>query len=364
MSSATEREQFRAWVDCLLDEAAPPFARREAAYAWCQWGLAALGVDANDSMPTRAGFAEATMLPTGKAISPLGAARCLWEYQRTSVFLRALEAAVEEASRRFPGETIHVVEAGCGPLAPLALALAVRHPRERVQVTLLDLHADSLECARQIAVRLGLEDRVRACVAADAVTYRFAEEERPHVIVCEVLLRALKTEPQVAATLNLAPQLRPGGIFLPERIDVHACLFESGKYYRPASENFDLAAVRAESITELGCVFSLAAERVAALENVGSGRLRAGAVDVPPHPGRRPLELFTRLQVLREHRLGDFDSSLNLPEKIGYPEQWRTTGGRGEFYYEISSTPGLRLAASADGPLTGAAPSDQMTRHE
>lgn len=348
MSNPRAQAAFRGWIDCLVDPGASPGAQWEAGQAWCRWGLGLLGIDAANPAPVHRTFTEKTLLPTGKAISPLAAARCVWEYRRTSVFLRALEAAVQEAFRRFPGETIQVVEAGCGPLAPLALALASRHPRERVQVTLLDLHPEALEAARRIADELGLGDRVRASVAADAVTHRFPENGRPHVIACEVLLRALKAEPQVAATMNLAPQVRPGGFFLPERIEVRACLFDSGNYHRSRPEGFDLAAVRAETITELGEVFALEAAQAGRLEAQGAGRLRAGAVTVPPHSGaRRSLQLFTRLEVFGEHRLEDFESSLTLPEAIAYPPEWKAEGGRAEFYYEISSAPGLRLVETS-----------------
>lgn len=340
------RCEFLGWVECLLDPRATPGAQRAAAHAWCEWGLGLLGIDPAQTTPAQAEFARDTLLPTGKAISPLGAARCLWEYHRTAMFLQALDAAVAAAMSRFPGETIHVVEAGCGPLAPLALA--ARHPRDRVQVTLLDLHADALRGARHVAEALGVAEHVRAWLAADATAHRFAPTERPHVVVAEVLLRALTSEPQVAATLNLAPQVRPGGFFLPERIDVHACLFDTTLYHRPRGGEFDLAAVRAEAITELGGVFTLEAAAVERLAWLAPGQLRAGCVRVPPHDARRrPLQLFTRLQVGAAHRLEDFQCSLTLPERLAYPAAWTEQGGTAEFYYEISAAPGLRLCPAA-----------------
>jgi hypothetical protein len=333
------RRRFLDWTDCLLDPAATPRAQRDAAQAWCEWGLALLGVDAAGS--GEGAFGAATVLRTGKAISPLSAARCVWEYRRTAVFLRAMAAALEAARRRFPGEGLHVVEAGCGPLAPLSLPFALRYPPEAVRFTLVDLHPIALEGARRIARELDVERSVRACIAADVTTLRFAPEERPHVIACEVLLRALITEPQVAATLNLAPQLRPGGLFLPERIEVRAGLYSSGKHFRLSLVGSDETG---SAITELGPVFSLEARRV---EGIGAGlprRLGAASVHVPPHDGlRTPFHLLTRLRIFGEHRLGDHESSLNLPHRLALPPALVARGGEAQFAYEISEQPGLRL---------------------
>jgi SAM-dependent methyltransferase len=349
MNSA--QRDFIDWTECLLDPASTPGEQRQAAQEWCAWGLGELGVDPTGGGAVPADFASNTNLPTGQAISPLGAARCVWEYRRTAVLLRAMDEAIRAALEKFPGETIHVVEAGCGPLAPLALAFALRHAPERVQFTLLDLHPHALAGARRIAERLGAAPSIRAYVAADATRHKFAATERPHVIVCEVLLRALTREPQVAATRQLAPQVRPGGFFLPECIAVRAALFNHGEYTRPRPEPFDLAAVRAAACVELGPVFQLEAANVDRLQPLGAGRLAAARVSVPPHDAARwPLRLLTRIRVFRGHTLGDFDSSLNLPKAVKYPAAWAERGGTADFFYELSSDPGLRFAGGDAGP--------------
>lgn len=337
---------FLAWTDCLLNPAATPGEQREAGQAWCRWGLGLLGIDSQAGVASGESFGEDRYLVSGKAISPLGAARCVWEYRRTAVFLQAMDAALREMFVRFPGETIHVLEAGCGPLAPLALAFAVRYPPERVQFSLLDLHPIALAGAKKIAAELGVSRSIRAYLLADATEVRFAETERPHLIACEVMLRALTREPQVAVTRHLAPQLRPGGAFLPECVAVDACLFDAAKYHRPWDRPgpFDRAAVRAASIVELGPVFRLEAAQAHALPALRENRLAAQAVRIPPHDRhRQPLQLFTRIQVWRDHWLHDFDSSLNLPEEVKYPERLAREGGELHFEYEIATDPGLRV---------------------
>jgi predicted RNA methylase len=341
------RERFIGWTDCLLDPARTPLEQRQAAQEWCQWGLSFLGIDEHD--PARIGdpFFADKRLPTGKAISPLGAARCVREYRRTAVFLQAMAAALRALAERFPHETIHVLEAGCGPLAPLALAFAMRYPSERVQFTLLDLHPTALNGARRLAEELGVVASIRGCLTADAATIQFQTADRPHLIACEVLLRALTKEPQVAVTMNLAPQLRTGGVFLPERINVDAALFSCGRYWAAARSEADEglpAASKSDALAEVGTVFSLDAENIHRLQPCGAGRLQANAIAVPAHHvGRTPLRLFTRIRVFEQHVLTDFESSLNLPERVVYDPELARTGGELRFAYETSATPGLRL---------------------
>lgn len=347
MTSSELHEAFQAWTDCLLDPARAPIEHLKAARAWHDWGLCFLGIDEISPRDPENPFFADSYLAHGKAISPLGAVRCVREYRRTAVFLQAMEAALHEARRRFPGETIHVLEAGCGPLAPLALPFALRYPPTEVQFTLLDYHPVALEAVRRVVVALGLQRSIRAYVAADATTYRFPEAERPHVIACEVLLRALKREPQVAATSNLAPQLQRGGLFVPERIDVDAALFKLGRHLA-ASMVGDVSMAKGESAgaARLGTIFSLAAAATDRLESDRPGTYRANSVVVPPHDlPTASVQLLTRIQVFGPHRLGDFESSLNLPERISYPPEIAERGGELDFIYEASGDPGLRVVS-------------------
>jgi hypothetical protein len=338
------QDAFRRWTECLLDPKRTPIDQLRAAQCWHDWALDVLGIDENAVPDWSAATRADTHLPTGKAISPLGAVRCLREYRRTAVFLQAMDRALREARRRFPGETLHVVEAGCGPAAPLVLPFAVRYPPEEVMFTLLDLHAVSLEAARSAVEALGVAKSIRGYVAADATRFRFPNEDRPHVIACEVLLRALKREPQVAVTMALAPQRRPGGLFLPERIEVEAALFSSRRHVGFVADSDAAAgAETARAIPRLGTVFSLDAMRVGELvrkENV----ISAQRVVVPPHDrADAELHLMTDLRVFGEHRLGDLESSLNLPERVEYPDELAQQGGTIDFEYQIQGDPGLRV---------------------
>ena len=337
---ADARAALLRWTDCLLDPARSAIDQLAAASAWYDWALATWGVDEND-IEQRAELFRPTKLSQGKAISPLDAARCVCEFRRTAVFLQGMAEAIRELRSRFPGKKIHVLEAGCGPLAPLALPFALRFPADEMTFTLLDLHASSLDAVRRIVSALGLETSVRY-LQADATAIRFPDEARPDLIACEVLLRGLTREPQVAATLNLAPQLKPGGLFLPERITVEAALFDVKRHVdgQLAADE----ALASSAIVGRTPLFSLVATEIQKVRSLGSNRFAANSIHVPPHDaGRTPLRLFTRVGVYRHHVLRDFDSSLNLPEPLEYPEVVAQSGGRLDFVYSATDEPGLRV---------------------
>jgi hypothetical protein len=334
---------FLTWVNCLLDPARTPLEHLHAARAWCAWGLDSLGFGPNANLDRTDAFHLDTTLVNGVAISPYGAAMCIREFRRTEVFVQAMDAAIRAARERFPGETIHVVEAGCGPLAPLAFSMAARYPANEVSFTLLDFHPVALAGAKRLAEALGVEASIREYLEADATSVRL--REAPHIIASEVLLRALTKEPQVAVTLNLAPQLREGGFFLPECIDVDAALFDSETYFRPIGIDADLAAHRSASIQDLGAVFRLEAAELRKLKRHGNIGFEAHTVTVPPHDTKRQsFQFFTRIRVFGDHVLTDFESSLNQPQPFRLPPEVPRDGADVRFVYEVSQNPGLRLA--------------------
>ena len=329
-----DRGRFEHRLARLLDDDCGGAERQSLTLAWYRDWAEILGLPDID-VPATGGLGLDSVLPSGRAVSPLTAARCLTDETRTVRFLRGARLAVEAALRAFPGETIEVLDAGCGPFAPMALALAALYPPTTVRVTLLDAHAASLELAVRIAGRLGLSASVRGCVAADAASVRLATS--PHAVICEMIQRALSHEPPVAATLNLAPQVRPGGAFLPQRIDIDGALFDAAAHY----------AGRAGLGPDLGRVFSLDAAALMA----GAGPAMAGELDVPPHdPKVSPLCLLTRITVWGDVRLGDFEPAITLPQPLDDTAGQAARGGRLHLVYRTGADPGLRLLPPAGDP--------------
>jgi hypothetical protein len=297
-----------------------------------------------------AGDSDGTRLPSGEAISPKDAARCVLDYSRTSKFLRGLYAATLEARKRFPDATIEILYAGCGPFAPLAIPLTTRFGSAEIKFTLLDVHKRSLDAARRIFQALGKSDFVRDYIQCDAA---FFENDAPHVIhvvVVETIQAALEREPQVAITMNLAPQLCPGGIFLPERITIDCCLCDPIKEFPALPAGADVAdsfweGGRGRVRGNLGRVLELTAESCRTLSAASNSDENGGASLAPrllnvseDVDGDFYLMLLTAITVFDSATLDDYESGLTYP-KILYDLGKMHQGKVIEFEYHLGDQP-------------------------
>ena len=294
--------------------------------------------------------AGGTRLPGGEAIAPRDAARCVLDHRRTSRFLRGLHAAVLEARVRFSDGPIEILYAGCGPFAPLVLPLTSRFSPAEVRFTLLDVHERSLDAARRLFHALGKSAFVRDHVQCDATCYQHAGPHDIHIVVVEAMLAALEREPQVAITMNLAPQLCPGGIFLPERITVDCCLCDAAQEF-PAADAVDPSSTGTGegARIHLGRVLDLSAEVCRSLPASGSDDGQGGTSFGPKNllrvpeelDGKHDLMLLTSITVYDSIALGEHESGLTRPRVLF--DAGRMRGGEAiVFEYRLGDRPGFR----------------------
>ncbi len=279
-----------------------------------------------------------TLLSAGLAISPLGAARCTLDFARTAQFLRGVHRAVRVAQARFPERPVEILYAGCGPFAPLAIPLMTQFTADEVRFTLLDIHQRSLEAARHLVRTLNFDDWVREFVEADATSYRHPAQQPLHILITETMQRALIKEPQVEVTLNLAPQLEPGGILIPERITVDACLYDPATEFQTVSTTNTVQAVERVRIG-LGTLLDLSLDSVPHLLRDGL----PGVHVVVPVAGSMDLKMMlrTRVTVFESYSLGDYDAGITCPHRNKELDGLQP-GSALVFSYRMGSEPGFR----------------------
>lgn len=297
-------------------------------------------------------------LDQGVAINPRAAAQCALDYRRTVVFLRGVHAAMQYLKARSGGNALNILYAGCGPFATLLLPLLARFEPFEVNITLLDVHQSSLDSVRSLCNHFGLSDHCLRLVRANACSYQHSQEL--DLVIAETMQKALEQEPQFAVTANLAPQLRSGGLFLPQKIQVNLSLAVPDKHQDEARQ---LQAIGQQALSRgdsapLATVCTLTPEHAAAqlqsaIHNASSKmpELEATTVLIPALDALAGLEpiLATNIQVFGRHRLGSHESQITLPSVCHELLPLRA-GQRYKVCYQLGKYPKFRFESQPDSP--------------
>lgn len=279
------------------------------------------GLDDSRNLPP---VAKGSALTSGLAISPNEAARCVWDFARTTAFMRGVKAAIDDLLARFPDEPIEVLYAGCGPFAPLIIPILGNFEPAHLRVTFLDYHRRSLDSVGLLLRQLELHEHAVTLVQADAHSY--VHPVKPHLVICEMMQTALRNEPQVAVTFNLAPQLRDGGIFVPQKIWVEVVLAESGREL-----SFDQAPRKR---IPLGTILELDAA-LSDPKMVGQTHVLEIPSDMPPS---LDLRILTKVSIFGTFKLNDFDAAITYPVVLRQLDGLKA-GDQVEFVYVLNDRP-------------------------
>lgn len=290
--------------DTILDETSSPEALREALDAFVQLCSKVTNIRPDPSFDA---WAEDSLLDNGVAINSQAAAHCALDYQRSVVFIRGVHAAINALRLEVFDEPIEILYAGCGPFATLLLPLLGKYSAGDIKLHLLDFHQRSLDSVELLLTHFGYAAHAVQTIRGDACKYKHTGQL--HMVVAETMQKSLEQEPQFAVTANLAPQLCPMGVFIPQRIDVALCLSD----LEQATRRFPLATV---------CTLlpELAFEQMQ-LARIHSGdnglQLEPTIVEIPrlTDIARFDAALFTRICVFEQYWLKEYESQITLPLK-------------------------------------------------
>lgn len=278
-------------------------------------------------------------LPSGLAIAPVDAARCLLDAARTACLARALDASIARRLGRNPRGRVDILYAGCGPLAPIALIAAAHHSDAPLRISLVDAHPESLRNACALFERAGLAGLLGDVACDDAACWRLpATAARPAILVAEIMQRALAREPQLAVVANLLPQCQDGADLIPARIGIELVL-------APLETLFDGASRPTQH--PLGTVLELSTATLPAL----CGALRGDASGLPEVSLRIPSDaphgchavLLTCIDGGHGHALAEGASGLTQPLPLLQLGQV-APGDTLKLRYRLAPEPGFEFA--------------------
>ncbi|MBK8556059.1 MAG: hypothetical protein IPL65_09975 [Lewinellaceae bacterium] len=165
---------------------------------------------------------EDVALDSGRAIGPFWAAMCIRDFMRTQTYLLGLISAVQACQKKFPNQPIHVLYAGTGPFATLALPLTTCFSPEEIQFTMLEINPSSLSYLEKIIETLEINHYIRDLKCCDATTVDATPFQPYQILLSETMQNGLQNEPQVAITTHLLQYLEPDGLLVPEQILLQA----------------------------------------------------------------------------------------------------------------------------------------------
>ena len=234
---------------------------------------------------------------SGIAISSNEAALCLLDFRRTSQFLRGIHQAIRDAQRLFPGETIEVLYAGCGPYAPFLTLTATLFSPGEVRFTLLEINPESLAAAKVLVNEMDQGSFLRASHLADATTFQVPAAKDYHILFTETMDAVLEREPMVPILLNLLPQMREDVLVVPRNVTIEGVFFKESDLSKGMDGLWDLDCE--DEGHSVGTVMDMAGAIKKHLADEGPGEKVFQLSQCPmPEPGQRGFfALFTTVDI-------------------------------------------------------------------
>ena len=155
---------------------------------------------------------------SGKAIGSKWASLCVEDFLRTKRFCNGLLKGVQKVRSDHPEKKVHILYAGTGPFATIALPLISEFTSEEIVFTLLEINENSYHALKKTLSFFEADDYLDNVLCQDATTYKVTSPDSVDILVTEAMMNGLKSEPHVAITVNLMSQLPKEVIMIPQEI--------------------------------------------------------------------------------------------------------------------------------------------------
>ncbi|OHD13711.1 MAG: phytanoyl-CoA dioxygenase [Spirochaetes bacterium GWD1_27_9] len=287
---------------------------------------------------------EAIYTEEGKAIGTVWAAACVKEFMRTKKFIRGVYYGIKSALEKFPKRPIHILYAGTGPFATLAIPLTSVFGSNEINFTFLEINDNSIEYLKNIIKAFEVEDYIIDIIKCDATKFKIDKNKPFQMIITETMLNGLRSEPQVGITINLVSQMEEDGILIPENIKIEAALLSPKKNM----ERMMNADYKGDYYSPLDTIFQLNKD-TSKLYNGENRNYSFPVVDITIPKDKveeyKDLSLLTTIKVFDDEILTHHQCSLNLPLKIISFNQ-ENVFEKISFQYQLSQKPSFKYDIS------------------
>ena len=288
-----------------------------------------------------------TLLSNGEALTPQTAAGCIYDYVRTTKFLRAVFRAINSKKNNTTNGKVKILYAGSGPFASLLLPLLPLLKDAEIEIDIIDFHKGSIDALNTLINNYGYDNYFDKIIVGDATEFN-STEKKYDIIISETMRNALATEPQVAISLNLFQFLADDGIFLPEKITLTAVVANLQRELSTSKskwKTFWLKVKRSQAINSrivLGDVFILDknVKENYDFSDIDKNIINLKNIEVPKELRRmKDLILLTTIKIFDNIILSEEDNTGLTKIYFDQNVRFLTGGEKLEFKFQLGSYP-------------------------
>ncbi|MCW8331527.1 hypothetical protein MD588_22275 [Photobacterium sp. SDRW27] len=306
---------------------------------------------------------------TGQVMSVDDAVHTVKDIYRVKAFIRGLHLSIRQQIESNPSKTIHLVYPACGPFAPLLLPLLSYCSEQgitsdQLTITLIDIQPGAVKVLNRLVDDLAIRHYIQDILCIDVMGY---QPELPiDILLMEAFQHGLSREGHVSFARHLSQFIAEGGVMLPEKVEINACLAKGQREYndqwqqQPRCHSTLIDPSIQQERIELGNVFTLTLDKLRTMSVLPLGDgfeiVECEQVQIPsdvPDINQRILLTTASVNVFGDENIEQYDSGISHPRadmsicidfipKVPEPDDLLVrSGDHIKFYYKLCGTPGF-----------------------